>query len=214
MITMVNTDNFQLIANQIESRLVEMDQSRDEVLKLSRTIIKYSGQSIESFHNNKLEQSKEKLKQAEQYISKINNFLEKEKSHYQIGIIGVAFQEYAEAKILYDLIVNDKTPLVEELKITEQAYLLGMADLVGELRRYILEKLVEGRTEEAKKYYEVMKEIYGTILQIEYGKNLVTDFRRKKDTARVLVERTLSDMFVALQSKSLEEKLQDKEKEN
>ena len=214
MITMVNTDEFQLIANQIESRLIEMDQSRDELLKLSRTIIKYSGQSIENFHNNKKEQAEEKLKQAEQYINKINIHLKEEKTHHQIGIIGVAFQEYAEARILYDLIVKDKIPLVEELKITEQAYLLGMADLIGELRRYILEKLVEGQTKEAKQYYEVMKEIYGTILQIEYGKNLVTDFRRKKDTARVLVERTLSDLFVALQSKSLEEKLQNKENGN
>lgn len=211
---MVETANFQLIANQIESRLVEMDQSRDELIKLSRSIIKYSGQSIESFHNNKRNQAEEKLKQAEQYVIKINNHLKEEKTHYQIGIIGVAFQEYAEARFLYELIVNNKIPLVEELKITEQAYLLGMADLIGELRRFTLEKLVEGKTTEAKQYYEVMKEIYGTILQVEYGKNLVTDFRRKKDTARVLVERTLSDLFVALQSKSLEEKLQDKSKEN
>ncbi len=214
MITMVNTDDYQLIANQIESRLVEMDQSRDELIKISRTIIKYSGQSIESFHNNKRDQAEEKLKQAEQYVDKINAHLREEKTHYQIGIIGVAFQEYAEAKLLLNLIVNDKIPSVKELKITEQAYLLGMADLIGELRRFILENLVEGKTKEAKKYYEVMKVIYGTILQIEYGKNLVTDFRRKKDTARVLVERTLSDMFVALQSKSLEEKLQDKEVKN
>ena len=141
---MVETANFQLIANQIESRLVEMDQSRDELIKLSRSIIKYSGQSIESFHNNKRNQAEEKLKQAEQYVIKINNHLKEEKTHYQIGIIGVAFQEYAEARFLYELIVNNKIPLVEELKITEQAYLLGMADLIGELRRFTLEKLVEG----------------------------------------------------------------------
>jgi len=99
---------------------------------------------------------------------------------------------------------------VEELAVTEQAYLLGVADLIGELRRFILELLVENSLEDAKNYYEFMKELYATFLQIEIGKNIVSDFRRKKDTARVLVERTLSDLFVALQSKKLENKLKAK----
>ena len=63
----------------------------------------------------------------------------------------------------------------------------------------------------AKNFYNIMKELYGTYLQIEFGKNLIPDLRRKKDTARVLVERTLSDLFVAQQSKNLEKRL---EKEN
>jgi translin len=85
--------------------------------------------------------------------------------------------------------------------------LLGVADLIGELRRYILEKLVEGEIDEARKYYETMKELYATFMQVECGKNLVSDFRRKKDVARILVERTLSDLFVAVQGKKLEERL-------
>ena len=52
-----------------------------------------------------------------------------------------------------------------------------------------------------------MKKLYGSFLQIDYGKNLIPEFRRKKDTARVLIERTLSDLFVAVQGKKLEEKL-------
>ncbi|MEE9411176.1 MAG: haloacid dehalogenase [Candidatus Heimdallarchaeota archaeon] len=211
---MVNSANFRIIANQIEKRLVEMDKSRDELLKLSRAIIKYSGQSIESFHNNQIKQAEERLEKAEQHLKEINTLLKDEKTHYQIGIINVAFQEYAEAKLLYNLVIEKNFPTVKELNITEQAYLLGIADLIGELRRFILEKLVEGKIIEAKQYYEVMKELYGSFLQIEYGKNLVQDFRRKKDTARVLLERTLSDLFVALQSKNIEEKIQDMSSRN
>ena len=103
--------------------------------------------------------------------------------------------------------MNNKLLSFEEIGINEQSYILGIADLIGELRRYVLEKLVEGQTDEAKKSYETMKKLYGTFLQIDYGKNLISEFRRKKDTARVLVERTLSDLFVAIQGKKLEEKL-------
>ena len=118
-------------------------------------------------------------------------------------------QEYAEARLFFDLVENKKLSSVEELGVTDATYLLGIADLIGELRRYVLEKLVEGDIDTGKKFYHIMKELYGTFLQIEFGKNLIPDLRRKKDTSRVLVERTLSDLFVAQQGKNLVNKLKE-----
>lgn len=202
---MVNISNFQKIANQIENELIRLDNMREELLTLSREIIRLSGQSIESFHRNKRDQAKEKLSQAKSKLVRVKDYIDKGFHYNQLNIVNVAMQEYAEAKLFYELITNQELVSFEELDVSEQAYLLGIADLIGEIRRYILEKLVEGNIEEAKKLYEVMKEIYGTILQIEYGKNLISDFRRKKDTARVLVERTLSDLFVATQSRNFQQ---------
>ena len=198
---MVDTTKFQNSATEIEERLQKSDDIREELLKLSRSIIKLSGQSIESFHRGKVQQAKEKLEDAERELNKVNNIMKDDLHSFSIGIIGVAMQEYAEARLFYDIIENKALTSFRDLEITEAAYLLGIADLIGELRRYILEKLVEGDIDTAKNYYNIMKELYGTFLQIEFGKNLVPDLRRKKDTARVLVERTLSDLFVAQQSK-------------
>jgi len=207
---MVNISNFQKIADQIESKLIQQDNIREELLRLSREVIRLSGQSIENFHRSKNKKSKEKLVQAESKLKKIKEYIDREFQYNQISIINVAMQEYTEARLFYELINNQKLLTVEELDIPEQAYLLGIADLIGEIRRYILERLVEGNLEEAKKLYESMKELYGTILQVEYGKNLISDFRRKKDTARVLVERTLSDLFVATQSRKYRQNLNEK----
>ncbi|MFW9851762.1 MAG: haloacid dehalogenase [Candidatus Thorarchaeota archaeon] len=204
---MVNVSNFQEIANQIEIELIRLDNLREEILLLSRQIIRLSGQSIENFHRNKGNQSKEKLSQAESKMKKIKDYIDKGFHYNQLNITNVAMQEYAEAKLFYELIINQKLLSIDEVGVPEQAYLLGIADLIGEIRRYILEKLVEGDINKAKDLYEVMKEIYGTILQIEYGKNLISDFRRKKDTARILVERTLSDLFVATQSRNFQKNL-------
>lgn len=207
MIIMVDTSKFQNVASRIEQRLIDLDSIREEIIKLSRKVVRNAGQSIENLHNKNFEQSKEKLLMAKDSLSEVNNYLKKEATLQQIGIVGVAMQEYAEAKLLYELIMNNELLSFEEIGISEQYYILGIADLIGELRRHILEKLVEGQTDEAKKFYEIMKKLYGTFLQIDYGKNLISEFRRKKDTARVLVERTLSDLFVAVQGKKLEEKL-------
>lgn len=209
MNNMANSTNFQNLASEIEKRLLIKDEIRESLLKLSRQTIKFAGQSIEGFHRNNWEEAEKKLDQAKNTLNKINNFLKEDQTAHNIGIVGVAMQEYVEARLFYEVISDKGLSEVSDLEVTDQAYLLGIADLIGELRRYSLEQLVEGNVDKAKHYYNLMKELYGTFLQIDYGKNLVSDLRRKKDTARVLVERTLSDLFVAQQSRSLKEKLQE-----
>ncbi|MHA1346084.1 MAG: haloacid dehalogenase [Candidatus Heimdallarchaeaceae archaeon] len=204
---MIDISNFQEIASKIEKILIESDKAREDLMSLSRTILKCSGQSIENFHRKQFEKAKSKLEEAEGALNIVNELQKDQQGNYRLGIISAAMQEYAEAKLLNELFTVGKIPSYEQINVTEAAYLLGVADLIGELRRYILEKLVEGDVEEAKDYYETMKELYATFMQIECGKNLVSDFRRKKDTARILVERTLSDLFVAVQGKKLEERL-------
>jgi translin len=199
--------NFQDIASEIEKKLIESDKARDDLMSLSRTILKCSGQSIENFHRKQLDKAKSKIEEAEGALKIVNELQKNQQENYRIGIVSAAMQEYAEAKLLNELFTAGKIPNYEKINVTEAAYLLGVADLIGELRRYILEKLVEGEIEEARKYYETMKELYATFMQVECGKNLVSDFRRKKDIARILVERTLSDLFVAVQGKKLEERL-------
>ena len=210
---MVDLTKFQSLASEIEERLLIRDKIREELLKLSRKTIKFSGQSIESLQRNNVEEAKNKLKEAATILEQINAFLIEDQTAHSVGIVNVAMQEYVEAKLFSEIVEGKDLSDVEMLGVTDQAYLLGIADLVGELRRYSLEKLVEGDVSKAKHYYNLMKELYGTFLQIDFGKNLVPDLRRKKDTARVLVERTLSDLFVALQGKKLEEKLQERNNE-
>ena len=101
---MVGTLKFQEEASKIEERLLTMDERRDELIKLSRKIIKYSGQSIESFHRNQKKQAQEKLKLAEEALTKINKHLTENQASYNLGIIGVAMQEYAEAQLFSDLL--------------------------------------------------------------------------------------------------------------
>jgi len=200
---MIDTSIFQTLSEKIERRLVSLNEIRDDLMRLSRDVVKYSGRSIESFHRKQINQTEQNLEKAENNLIELTKILETEPSFYQLGLVNVALQEYTEAKLLLDIVEKGKFSTVEELKVTEQTYLLGIADLIGELRRYILEKLLENEIEDAKSVYNTMKEIYGTFMQIDYGKNLVSDFRRKKDIARVLIERTLSDLLGAIQSEKI-----------
>lgn len=199
--------HFLSIAESIEQKLISLDTKREEILRISRKAIKLCGQCIEDFHLRRISNAKEALNAAEILLEEINNYLREDPFLYQNSIINVVYQEYVEAKLLISIVEEQKLIPADELNVLEPFYLNGVADLIGELRRYILELLVADELEEAKKYYFIMRELYGTFLQIEYGKNLVADFRRKKDTARVLIERTLSDLFSASNTRKFLEKL-------
>lgn len=204
---LIDTTNFQQIATEIEVKLIEKDNIRDELLKLSNAVIKLAGQCIEAFHTQRIEQSLTKLNEAKKKVEEMWSYINKDIEVRNTKFVGIAFQEYTEAQLLLNIIKNKKFKTPKELQVTEEAYILGIADLIGELRRHILERLVEGETDTAKRYYKLMREIYGVFLQIDYGKNLIPEFRRKKDTARILVEKTLSDLIISSSSKKIEDKI-------
>ncbi len=204
----IDTARCKEIASTIEIYLNKKAVIKESLLKLTRELIKLSGKVITDIHSNRIQSSNEQLIKAKEILVRILALLAEDPGFSDTGYVLLALQEYSEAQILYSLTVDNKFPSYEELKVTPQAYLLGTADLIGELRRHILENLIVDDVEKAKDFYSIMKEIYGIFLQIEVDKNLINDFRRKKDTARVLLEKTLSDLFIAIQSKRLEEKLQ------
>ncbi len=204
---MVDLKNISEIAENLERVLQEKDQIRDQLMLHSKDIVKFSGQSIETFHSKRIEKNKETMEKAKETVTKVWLLLERDPSFSNSKFLEAALQEYAEAQLLHHLVEKKILISPEEIKVTEEAYILGVADLIGELRRYILERLVEGEIDEAKAWYSIMKELYGVILQIDFGKNLVSDYRKKKDLARILIEKTLSDLFIAVQGKKLGERM-------
>jgi len=52
--------------------------------------------------------------------------------------------------------------------ITGNAYILGMADAIGELRRFALEKLREGDVDRATTYLDMMEEMFLVIMRFDF----------------------------------------------
>ena len=51
----------------------------------------------------------------------------------------------------------------EEVSLLPENYVLGLCDVIGELRRMVLESIKNDDVENAKKYYEFMEKIYDYI---------------------------------------------------
>ena len=116
------------------------------------------------------------------------------------NITAIAYQEYCEAKTLLALIGKKKIPSYEELSIPFELYLLGLCDVVGELRREMLEEMKRDNTKLAEYYFDRMSEIYEAMLPIRFSNSLLPQFRKKQDVARGQVEHARSELLYHIQT--------------
>ncbi|HYB75871.1 MAG TPA: RNA-binding protein, partial [Nitrososphaerales archaeon] len=81
-------------------------------------------------------------------------------------------------------------PSLRELGASPEAYLLGLLDTVGELKRLVLDSIMVGRLSRAKRYFGVMEDLYSACSPMAVYDHVVNGTRRKIDVARMLVEDT------------------------
>ncbi len=87
------------------------------------------------------------------------------------------------------------------------AYLNGMGEVVGELRRHLLDALREGDVEHCEETLDVMEEIYANLVTFDYPDAMTGGLRRTTDSVRGILERTRGDLAVAVRQRALERKL-------
>ncbi len=107
-----------------------------------------------------------------------------------------AFQESVEALLLAAALADQPFPGPDELGVEPELFLLGLGDLVGELRRIVLGRLTSDDLAGADHYLELMEEIYRTLLRFDTTRAIV-QLKPKQDTARALLERTRGEVTMA-----------------
>jgi translin len=126
--------------------------------------------------------------------------------------VNAAHQEYAEAKTLLALVEESRFVSPEEISVPSIDYVLGLADVIGELRRRALDSLREGKVKTAEKCLYLMEEIYVELMAMDEAYMLVPGLRRKSDVARHLIETTRGDITIEARRSSLERSMKDLEK--
>jgi len=174
----------------IDSILSSKDTVREEIIRLTREIIRLSSEATRNIHLGKHAEALESIKKARDLVAKISRVLADHPDLYYSGLVYNALSEYAEATITYFLVVEKKMPSYKDLNIPYVPYLQGLGDVVGEIRRYVLTLLSKGLVEEASLYLEVMERIYLWLRKLNYPDPLVPGLRHKVDVARRLLEDT------------------------
>lgn len=188
------------VIQAIDRFLSIRDQLREEVLRLSRDVVRLSKQVISSVYNGDLDSASSIAKEMESKVTEIRDKLRDAPDLYYTGLVYNALSEYVEAELLLDVVFKRELRGFEELGVPPVPYLQGLGDLVGELRRLALERVRVGDFSEAWRIYRVMESIYVNLSKLEYPEALIPGVRHKVDVARRLLDETLA-LLVDLESR-------------
>ncbi len=181
----------------IERELKELEDIRDRVIKESRDIVKISREIIHHIHKREFESTENKLEKLRKIVKNIVDSVKKYPQIYYSGLIYGPLTEYVEAEILYNIVSRDRIPTIEELQVESVPYLLGLGDVVGELRRIVVDSLREGNLEYAEKIFKYMEDIYENLSLLVIPDALIPGLRGKVDFIRKMVEITRADLMIA-----------------
>lgn len=182
------------LTENIESINVKMsaiEVKRESAIVMSRSIIRRTKNMIHAIHQGEefMSIQGELKASVREMISKLKD----EPSVLYSAVVEDAMMEYSEALILSAIVRKKDIPSFESLKITPQAWMLGLADVIGELRRIILTNLMKGDMTKASYYFDIMEEIGNEVMSFDVP-DAIVPIRRKQDIARGILEKTRSDM--------------------
>jgi translin len=201
--------NLEEIARTIQAELDERDTLREIAIKSSRAIIRMSGAVVHGMHKG--QDGEALLVEAIDEAHRLRSVLSEHLDIWHSGIVQDALQEVAEAAILNAIVHGQELPDPEYLGMPEASYLMGMADTIGELRRFALESLRRGDTPAAEGYLDIMEELFLVIMGFDYPDAMVS-IRRKQDIARSVLEKTRGDVSLAVSGERLRTRLAELER--
>ncbi|MGC8652021.1 MAG: hypothetical protein ACP5UH_02100 [Candidatus Micrarchaeia archaeon] len=176
---------------KISRYLLSKQEAFDQVMGVSRGIIMESGRIITMLHNGDISGAEAKFRQLSRSIEKLKR-IDKDFEYYTLQ----AYQEYAEAAIMLEIKRRNIIPPISALGVRDEAYLFGLMDTVGELKRDVLEALRKGDTGTAESLFAKMNSIYDSTRHIRFAEAILPGFRRKQDTARIQLENAGSEILM------------------
>lgn len=178
---------------EVRRVLDKREDAQTECLKHMRECVRAAGKSINSVHSGDLKSAAGFLSQAKKSLLALRRVSGSEFEHHVLH----SEQEFSEAFCLYSLVAKRTLPSRAELGVSEVSYLNSLCDLVGEVRRHMLNLLIAGRLEEGKHAFSAMEIIHGSLSVLKYSDSIAPELRRKTDVARMQTEQARSELFMA-----------------
>ena len=195
------------IGDEAREALTSKHQAREQGLRLSRDIIRYSANAIRAIHRGEFQEADRLLSEVSGFLEKAAHALEGHPDIYYAGFLEDAQKEYAEAWATLAFTKGSPLPGPKELGIGYAPYLNGLGEAIGELRRYILDSLRRDDTSRCEELLDVMDEVYTLLVTMDFPEAVTRGMRRTADMMRGVLERTRGDLTIAVRQRRLEEQL-------
>src|SRR3954453_15290018 len=126
------------------SVLAAKNAAREAALGRCRDAIRNSANAIRAVHRGDFATAEELSGRAGQLLSEAKAALAGHGDIPYAGFVHDSTKEFAEARITLSILSGRPIPTPQELDVEVPAYLNGLGEAVGELRRYLLDTLRTG----------------------------------------------------------------------
>jgi translin len=189
-------NNLDGIIEKIDQRISEKEKVREDALRYARDIIIACRKGIQQLHRSLPEGAESFRTQALTQLQELNELTKNHSDILNAGFVENAAQEYVELHCLANIMRGEDLPDPDVIQTSYSSYLLGLCDVVGELRRGALDFMLAGNTEKANEYLCHMDRIYDAIMSFDYPSALVP-IKKKQDMVRALIEKTRGELVVS-----------------
>jgi translin len=199
--------NLDAIADRIRANFAAKNSARDMAVERSRTLIRHCSLAIRAAHRDERAEARRHIEAGGEIVAAIRADLAAYPDLYHAGYTQDALKEFAEANIVYALLADEPLPEPEALGVEHAAFLNGLGEAAGELRRRCLDIIRHDHSDEAERLLEAMDDIYLLLVTMDYPDAITGGLRRTTDMVRGVTERTRGDLTTSLRQARLQETL-------
>ncbi|HKR72876.1 MAG TPA: RNA-binding protein [Candidatus Nitrosocosmicus sp.] len=165
--------------------LKQVESSREKLIKENREIISSCSKAIILLHGNKIQEANDLIDNALNLLRDLKKFVISDLDRY----LWPAEQEYVEARILKE-IVEKKSDISShiDLEVSHNAYLTGLLDCIGEIKRMIYDNLRRNDLETSLSLFVIIQSFYDQIYPFSFYDNIVPGVRKKLDVGKRIIE--------------------------
>jgi translin len=197
--------DFQHLLAEAKEILDEKDKAREEALKLSREITRSSAFSIRALHRDEISEAEKFLEEARERHGELISVLEAHPDIRYSGFVHDAEKELVEASVILAIKKSETLPEHKELEVLYTAYLNGIGEAMGEVRRMLLDCIRKGELDECEELLSLMEEVYYFLSSLLYPDAITGNLRRTVDMIRGVLERSRGDLTLAMVTLPLRE---------
>jgi translin len=202
------TSNIEDIAQRIREDFIAKDAAREKALRRCREAIRHSANAIRAVHRGEFDKTRASLDTARSLLQEAKDALAEHSDLLNGGFVHDSQKEYAEGCITLALTLREALPTPEELGVRYPAYLHGLGEAVGEMRRHLLDMIRKGDLSHCEQILSDMDDIYGILVTMDFPDALTFGLRRTTDVVRGILEKTRGDLTLTISQKDLEQRIE------
>ncbi|MDD3233274.1 MAG: RNA-binding protein [Candidatus Methanomethylophilus sp.] len=183
------------LTDSVNQCFAEQEQTAATAALLSRKIIRKTKNAIHSIHVDARNGALFAALPSD--LAELTAAVQKYPPVRYSAAVQNAMMEVTEAVLFDRTVRGEPLPSYLELGVTPTAWVMGLGDSIGELRRVLLKDLMAGDTADARRIFSAMDSMADALLSFDVPDG-IAPIRRKQDIARGVIEKSRTDLTNAL----------------